>query len=201
MWYNVPGCTSVYIEEKDNMAKRGHLHVTIDPGVLEAVRAKRAATGQSVSYIVETALKRCIAEDLLETDRAEGAVPESHDRILLVDDDPLFAKVTQLVLSSAGYEVITAKGGQEALALMRDDKPDLVVLDIMMDSILDGVNVSRVMWADAELREIPVVMVSSIASSEYASHFPNEEHLNAADFLFKPVQPSELLQSIKRILD
>ena len=201
MWYNVPGCTSVYIEEKDNMAKRGHLHVTIDPEVLEAVRAKRAATGQSVSYIVEKALKRCIAEEPLETARAEGAVTESHDRILLVDDDPLFAKVTQLVLSSAGYEVITAKGGQEALALMRDDKPDLVVLDIMMDSILDGVNVSRVMWADAELREIPVVMVSSIASSEYASHFPNEEHLNASDFLFKPVQPSELLQSIKRILD
>ena len=127
-------------------------------------------------------------------------VVEQRYRILLVDDDPLFVKATQLVLESAGYEVATAKSGDEALTLMRAERPDLVVLDIMMDTILDGVYVSRTMWGDDKLRKIPVVMVSSIASSEYASQFPLDEYLNAVDFLFKPIQPSDLLESIQRFL-
>jgi len=131
--------------------------------------------------------------------RREEVMEERH-KILLVDDDPLFVKATQLVLESAGYEVTTAKSGNEALPLMRTEKPDLVVLDIMMDTILDGVYVSKTMWEDNELRKIPVVMVSSIASSEYASQFPLDEYLNAVDFLFKPIQPSDLLESIQRFL-
>lgn len=131
--------------------------------------------------------------------RREEAMEERH-KILLVDDDPLFVKATELVLESAGYAVTTANSGKEALSVMRADKPDLVVLDIMMDTILDGVYVSRTMWGDDELRKIPVVMVSSIASTEYASQFPLDEYLNAVDFLFKPVQPSDLLESVQRFL-
>jgi len=126
---------------------------------------------------------------------------EEHHKILLVDDDPLFVKATQLVLKAAGYEVTTAKHADEALALMRAEGPDLVILDIMLDSILDGVYVSQTMFEDDELREIPVVMVSSIASSPYASQFPTDRYLHAVDFLFKPVQPSDLLESIQRFLE
>jgi len=131
--------------------------------------------------------------------RREEVMEERH-KILLVDDDPLFVKATRLVLESAGYDVQPAKNAQEALALMHADKPDLVVLDIMMDSILDGVYVSQTMFEDDELRTIPVVMVSSIASTEYASQFPMDRYLHAVDFLFKPIQPSDLLESIKRFL-
>jgi len=131
--------------------------------------------------------------------RREEAMEQRH-RILLVDDDPLFVKATQLVLESSGYEVTTAKNADEALALMRAERPDLVVLDIMMDSILDGLYVSQVMFEDDELRKIPVVIVSSIASSQYASQFPTDRYLHAVDFLFKPVQPSDLVQSIQRFL-
>ena len=134
----------------------------------------------------------------LASRREEGM--EQRSKILLVDDDPLFVKVTQLVLESAGYGVTPAKNADEALALMRAGRPDLVVLDIMMDSILDGLYVSQVMFEDDELRKIPVVMVSSIASSEYASQFPTDRYLHAVDFLFKPVQSSDLLESIRRFL-
>jgi CheY-like chemotaxis protein len=182
------------------MKKRGHLHVTIAPEVLEAARAKRKATGQSMSHVVEMALRRWIAEESVETVLKKEEAIEQHHRVLLVDDDPLFVKVTQLVLNSAGYDVMTAKGGSEALGLMRRHRPDLVVLDIMMDSILDGLHVSRSMWEDADLRKIPVVMVSAIASSPHLFRFPQDEYLNAVDFLFKPVQPSELLESVNRIL-
>jgi adenylate cyclase len=182
------------------VAKRAHLHVTVDPGVLEAARARRRATGVSMSYVVETALRRWVAEDLPETTGAIGEAMQKRHTILIVDDDPLFVKVMQTVLDAAGYEVVTAKGGKEALALMRDDKPDLAILDIMMDTALDGLYVSKSMREDDELRRIPVIMVSSIASTEYASLFPRDDELNAVDFLFKPLQPSDLLASIGRFL-
>jgi CheY-like chemotaxis protein len=154
-----------------------------------------------MSHVVEMALRRWVVEDLPETTGATGEAMEKRHRILLVDDDPLFVKVMQTVLDAAGYEVVTAKGGTEALALMRDDKPDLAILDIMMDTVLDGIWVSKTMWEDDDLRRIPVIMVSAVASTEYASLFPQEEHLNAIDFLFKPVQPSDLLASIGRLLE
>lgn len=121
-------------------------------------------------------------------------------RILLVDDDPLFVAAIRLVLESEGYEVSSANSADEGLALMRAEKPDLVVLDIIMDSVLDGVYVSQTMSEDDELRTIPVVMVSSIASTEYAAQFPQDRHLHAVDFLFKPVEPSDLLATIERFL-
>jgi CheY-like chemotaxis protein len=121
-------------------------------------------------------------------------------KILLVDDDPLFVRAVRMVLESEGYEVSSASNAEEGLALMRAEKPDLVVLDIMMDSILDGVFVSQTMSDDDELSDVPVVMVSSIASTEYVAQFPQDRYLHAADFLFKPVQPSDLLESVQRFL-
>jgi len=131
--------------------------------------------------------------------REEEAMEERRT-IMLVDDDPLFVRATGVVLGSAGYEVRSAKNAEEALSLMRAEKPDLIVLDIMMDSVLDGVYVSETMSEDDELGQIPVVMVSSIASTEYASQFPMDRYLHAVDFLFKPIQPSDLLESIERFL-
>ena len=131
--------------------------------------------------------------------REEAAV-EQPRKILLVDDDPLFVGATQLVLEGAGYRVNTAKTIDRALAMMREERPDLVILDIMLESTLDGVYASEMMFEDESLRDIPVVMVSSIASTQYASHFPTDGYLHAVDFLFKPVQPSALLESIERYL-
>jgi len=121
-------------------------------------------------------------------------------KILLVDDDPLFVTAVRLVLESEGYEVSSASNADEGLALIRVEKPDLVILDIMMDSVLDGVYVSQAMSEDVELRDVPVVMVSSIASTEYVAQFPQDRYLHAADFLFKPVEPSVLLETVQRFL-
>jgi CheY-like chemotaxis protein len=126
-------------------------------------------------------------------------MPEQH-RVLLVDDDPLFRQATRLVLESEGYNVSSAGSAEEGLALMRAEKPDLVILDVMMDSVLDGVYVSQSMSEDAELRDIPVIMVSAIASTDYAAQFPQDRSLHAVDFLFKPVQPADLLASVQRFV-
>ncbi len=117
-------------------------------------------------------------------------------KIMVVDDDPDFSEITRTILLANGYEVSTATNGDEALKLMREDAPDLVLLDVMMSSVLDGVNVSHAMSEDPLLKRVPIVMVSSIASSPAAGMFPTDEYLPIDAWLSKPVQPKELLAKV-----
>lgn len=121
-------------------------------------------------------------------------------RILIVDDDPDFTFICRMILESEGYEVIEASNGSDALRSMRQNKPDLVLLDVMMTTTLEGVDVSRAMEVDPELTGVPVVMISSIATSEYASDFPDEERVPISAWLSKPVQPTVLLKTVRRLL-
>ena len=121
-------------------------------------------------------------------------------KILVVDDDPNFVEITSTILLKEGYEVVTAANGNQALAKVRADKPDLILLDIMMTTILDGVNVSQKLREAPELRQIPLVMVSSIANTEYAELFPTDEYLHVDRWLSKPIQPDELLSAVARFV-
>lgn len=119
-------------------------------------------------------------------------------RILVVDDDPDFVEITRTILLANGYRVSTAASGEEALKSMRSEPPALVLLDVMMSSVLDGVNVSHAMSEDPRLKGIPIVMLSSIASSPAAGMFPTDEYLPIDAWLSKPVQPNELLAKVSR---
>jgi len=121
-------------------------------------------------------------------------------KILVVDDDPDFVEITRTILLKEGYEVVTAANGNQALAKVRADKPDLILLDIMMTTILDGVNVSQKLREAPELRQIPLIMVSSIANTEYAELFPTDEYLHVDRWLSKPIQPDELLSVVARFV-
>ena len=100
------------------------------------------------------------------------------ERILVIDDDPIFVKTTTTILKSHGYQVDSAQGRDEALSKMGEQIPDLVLLDVMMDWVLDGVAISREMMEQKELRRIPVIMCTSIRSSEYQGVFPQDEYLH-----------------------
>jgi adenylate cyclase len=119
--------------------------------------------------------------------------------ILVVDDDPDFCEITRLILSAEGYQVQTAANGDQALGLLRERQPSLVVLDVMMSSILDGVNVVHTMAEDPALRNIPILMVSSIASSPMAERFPTGEYLPISGWISKPVQPEQLVSSVRKL--
>lgn len=121
-------------------------------------------------------------------------------KILVVDDDPDFVLVSRAILQSEGHEVLDAASGDEALAMMRQDRPDLVMLDVMMTTTLEGVDVSKEMEADPNLSGIPVVMISSIATSEYASAFPDDERIPISAWISKPIQPAVLLRTVERLL-
>jgi two-component system alkaline phosphatase synthesis response regulator PhoP len=120
--------------------------------------------------------------------------------ILVVDDDPDFVEVARTVLEREGYKVITATNGTDALERARRDHPQLVLLDVMMSTILDGVNVSQTMRDDPDLKGIPVIMVSSIGDSEFAGMFPTDEDIHIDYWLSKPVPPKELLRKINSLL-
>ena len=122
------------------------------------------------------------------------------ERILVIDDDPIFVKATTAILEAEGYQVDSAQGGDEGLTKMKEQKPDLVLLDVMMDWILDGVNVSREMMDQRELRRIPIIMVTSIRNSEYRGVFPQDEYLHIDRWLDKPFPPDKLVSEVQSAL-
>jgi len=121
-------------------------------------------------------------------------------KILVVDDDPAFLLICRSILEAEGYHVLEATNGSKALEVVRRERPDLMLLDIMMSTTLEGVDVSKEMEADPNLKDVPVVMISSIATSEYASAFPDDEHIPIDAWITKPIQPEMLLKTVRRFL-
>ncbi len=126
--------------------------------------------------------------------------PGVKPRILVVDDDPDFVDLSRRILSKAGYQVIAASSGQQALQIMRAEKPDLVMLDVMMATPLEGVGVAREITADPALKAIPVGMVSSIDSSQYAGLLPDDLQIPIDAWISKPIDPDHLLHTVRRFL-
>ncbi|UCC64367.1 MAG: response regulator [Anaerolineae bacterium] len=121
-------------------------------------------------------------------------------RILVVDDDPDFVEITRTILEKRGYGVIIATNGAEALVTMRRERPDLVLLDIMMTTLLDGLSVSEEMQADPELKDLPIIMVSAITATQHAEVFPTDEYVHMNAWISKPVDPEDLLKKVARCL-
>ncbi len=121
-------------------------------------------------------------------------------RVLVIDDDPDFIEVTRIVLEQRGYEVLGASGGEEGLQIVQEQKPDLIILDVVMSSVLDGLNVARRLRSDEQYRDIPLVMVTSIANIDYMSLFTTDEKISPDAFLTKPLPADELLEHVGRLL-
>ena len=121
-------------------------------------------------------------------------------RVMVVDDDPDFVEITRTILAGNGYQVTTAASGDEALQAMREDVPDLALLDIMMTHVLDGLDLCHVMSEDPVLKKVPIIMISSIADSPSAGLFPTDEYLPIDAWISKPVQPGELLEKVAQFI-
>ena len=121
-------------------------------------------------------------------------------KILVVDDDPDFVEIMRTILESNDYNVVTAANGEQALAQVKAQRPDLMLLDIMMSSVLDGLNVSEQLALDPEAQFMPVIMVSSIAETPYAHVFPMGEQPHMDAWMSKPVDPKVLLAKVAELL-
>ena len=105
-----------------------------------------------------------------------------------------------MILKKEGYELDSAASGNQGLEKMRASPPDILLLDVMMSGILDGVNVSFAMAEDPVLKNIPIVMISSIPDSAHAEEFPTDEYVPISAWITKPVQPEQLVKTVKRLV-
>jgi CheY-like chemotaxis protein len=121
-------------------------------------------------------------------------------KILVVDDDPDFVSATKIILEKNNHVVISAPSGDTGYRRAREDKPDLVILDVIMDTVLDGLSVSQRMHDDPDLREVPIIMVTSIANTDYAELFPTDEFIHINAFLSKPISADELIRQVNKYL-
>lgn len=121
-------------------------------------------------------------------------------RVLLVDDDPDFIEANSIVLEVSGFEVISASSGAEGLKRVSEDNPDIVILDVMMESTDEGLAVARDIRR--KLRSnVPIIMLTSVGKvtgydfkpSEHPDYFPVDL------FLEKPVQPQILVARIREL--
>jgi CheY-like chemotaxis protein len=131
----------------------------------------------------------------------EDGEEERMPKILVVDDDVDFQIIMRRMLEAEGYEVAIAENGDEALEMVRQgEPPDVVLLDVMMSTTLEGVDVARSIKGDPALQTVPIVMISSIATSPEAAEFPDQEQIPIDGWFTKPVQRSVLLKTLERLL-
>ncbi len=126
---------------------------------------------------------------------------EKKAKILLVDDDIDFVESTKIVLESKLYEVIVAHEGDEALRKAREEKPDLILLDIIMP-VKDGFSAAEQFKKDPQLSKIPVIMLTSYSSRKGETSIPLSRglELEAEDYVEKPISPEELLNKVAQYL-
>jgi len=123
-------------------------------------------------------------------------------KILIIDDDPDFIETYTIILKGGDYEVISALNGEEGLAKIQEEKPDLVVLDVMMSTEYEGFDVARKIREDLNLRKLPILMISSIHSvKEVPYRFaPDDTYLPVDLWMDKPVDPAAFLEKVQKAL-
>ncbi|MEM7205046.1 MAG: response regulator [Planctomycetota bacterium] len=117
-------------------------------------------------------------------------------RVLVVDDEPFICRSLSFVLRKERYEVLEARNGEEALTLIREHRPDLVFLDVMMPK-LNGFEVTQRVKADPELRETKIILLTAKGQE---SDRATGEAAGADDYMTKPFSPSKLLERARTIL-
>ena len=121
----------------------------------------------------------------------------SNERILVIEDEPQMIDLIRLILETRGYRVIAAQGGEEGLDTMRNERPDLILLDIMMPE-MDGGDVYHRMQQEPELSQIPVIVVTAKAAPIDRVLWMNVAQVD--DYVTKPFGPDDLLNSVERVL-
>ena len=123
-------------------------------------------------------------------------------RILVVDDEPDFCSIVQCQLEKEGFEVEIAYNGIEGLEKVHANPPDAIVLDVMMPE-MDGYEVCRKLKGDEKCVDIPVVLLTAVASHVTSTRYTHSDGMSteADDYIAKPASAEEITASIKRLLD
>lgn len=131
----------------------------------------------------------------------------SQKTVLIVDDDPDQRLTVRLPLEAEGYNVAEAKSSAEGLEMVMKVKPDLIILDVMMDTTTAGFQLALSVHDPSpdseykEFRHVPIIMLTAIHTTTPLRFAPDENYLPVEIFLEKPVDPEILLSKIKEQLE
>ncbi len=120
----------------------------------------------------------------------------STKRILVVDDEPDFVETVEFFLSGSDYQVFVAKNGKEALEMVKTERPDLVVLDVMMPE-MDGMEACERLKKDPTTNSIPIIMLTAKGRKE---DVVDAIAAGANSYIVKPFNLSELVERIEKVL-
>jgi len=126
-------------------------------------------------------------------------------KVLIVDDDPDVRLFSATVVEESGYTPIEAANGEEGLRIVKKDRPDLVILDVLMPK-QSGIRLYRELKTDKSLIGIPVIMLSGVAkrtflrSQKALTEFGDKPVPEPENYLEKPIEPEELAREIKKLL-
>jgi len=124
-------------------------------------------------------------------------------KILIVDDDKDLQDMTRLVLEEKGFSVVSAYGPEEGLQMVQSEKPDLIILDVLMPDNYEGFDVARTIREKLGLRELPIILLTAVHMEKKVPYrfAPHEEYLPVDYFFDKPVQPEVLVTKVKELLN
>ncbi|MEW6068440.1 MAG: response regulator [Nitrospirota bacterium] len=122
-------------------------------------------------------------------------------KILLVDDDADFVEATKLILESKSYNVAFAYDGKEGIKKAKTEKPNLIILDVIMPEI-DGYEVCDKLKSDPKLKNIPIILLTAVGEAIATTKYTKEMgmKIEADDYIPKPVEPVELVERVENLL-
>lgn len=124
-------------------------------------------------------------------------------RILIIDDDPDITEAMTVVLENKGYEVRSAADSDEGMARLKEARPDLIILDVMMRTSREGFELCRELKHNPQYKDIPILMLTAVKQKkglDFKSAVGDESWLPVEAFLDKPVKPDVLLEQVNDLL-
>ena len=127
-------------------------------------------------------------------------------KILIIDDDPDMVLAAQLTLEAGGHQIFKAANGTEGLAKVKEIKPDLIILDVMMDTTTEGFQISLQLRSTdptseyKEFRNIPIIMLTAIHTTTPLRFGPEHDYLPVDVFMDKPLDPDALSAKVEELL-
>ena len=124
-------------------------------------------------------------------------------KVLLVDDEVDFVEINKAALENKGYDVIPAYNGEEGIQKALQEKPDIIILDVMMETKTEGFEVARKLRKYEEMKNVPIIMLTAIRERMDIKFKiqPDEEWLPVTEFVEKPVPPDKLIEKVEQMLE
>jgi CheY-like chemotaxis protein len=136
------------------------------------------------------------ADNPMDEPNLRSGAEAGMSRVLVIDDDPDLGRVVRRVLELEGYDVVLSDDGLRGLAAAQRQRPDVIVLDLMMP-VMDGYQVLEQLQNDPRTRDIPVVVLSAVALDETRERV---EAAGASAFLTKPFEPDQLSRALSSVI-